>query len=260
VLPAQRAARGAGDGRLTPRSYDDLSALLLNCTLTRSPARSHTQHLLDHVGTVLERAGAGVTHVRVVDHDVAFGMSPDMRELDRDDGGTDADAWPDIQRQVMDADILVIGTPIWLGEKSSVATLAIERMYASSGETNERGQYLYYGKVGGAVVTGNEDGVKHCAASILYALGHIGYTIPPQADCGWIGEIGPGPSYGDEVEGRDLPVGFGHDFTMKNATFMAWNLLHAARMLRDAGGYPAVGNVAERWEAGERWGYPDPTR
>jgi multimeric flavodoxin WrbA len=245
---------------LTPRSYDDLSALLLNCTLTRSPARSHTQHLLDHVGTVLERAGAGVTHLRVVDHDVAFGMSPDMSELDRDDGGTDADAWPDIQRQVMDADILVIGTPIWLGEKSSVATLAIERLYASSGETNERGQYLYYGKVGGAVVTGNEDGVKHCAASILYALGHIGYTIPPQADCGWIGEIGPGPSYGDEVEGRDLPVGFGHDFTMKNATFMAWNLLHAARMLRDAGGYPPVGNVAEEWEDGERWGYPDPTR
>jgi multimeric flavodoxin WrbA len=245
---------------LTPRSHDDLSALFLNCTLARSPARSHTQHLLDHVGTVIERAGAAVNHVRVVDHDVAFGMSPDMREVGHDDGGADVDAWPDIQRQVMAADILVIGTPIWLGEKSSVATLAIERLYSSSGETNERGQYLYYGKVGGAVVTGNEDGVKHCAAGILYALGHIGYTIPPQADCGWIGEIGPGPSYGDEVEGRDLPVGFGHDFTMKNATFMAWNLLHAARMLRDAGGYPAVGNVAERWEAGERWGYPDPTR
>jgi multimeric flavodoxin WrbA len=243
-----------------PATYDDLRALFLNCTLTRSPATSHTQHLLDHVGTVLERAGAEVDHVRLVDHDVAFGMSPDMTELAPEDGGVDVDEWPAVQRRVMDADIVVIGTPIWLGEKSSVATLAIERLYSASGDTNDRGQYLYYGKVGGAVVTGNEDGVKHCAASILYALGHIGFTIPPQADAGWLGEIGPGPSYGDEVEGRDLPVGFDHDFTMKNATFLAWNLLHAARLLRDAGGYPAYGNVASEWADGERWGYPDPTR
>jgi len=243
-----------------PARYEDLSALLLNCTLTRSPATSHTQHLLDHVGTVLARAGAAVEHVRVVDHDVAFGMSPDMTELDPQDGGVEVDAWPQIQARVLAADILVLGTPIWLGERSSVATMAIERLYASSSETNDRGQYLYYGKVGGAVVTGNEDGVKHCAAGILYALGHIGFTIPPQADAGWLGEIGPGPSYGDDVEGQDLPVGFGHEFTMKNATFLAWNLLHAARMLRDAGGYPAFGNVAARWDDGERWGYPDPTR
>jgi multimeric flavodoxin WrbA len=243
-----------------PATYDDLSAVFLNCTLKRSPAPSHTQHLLDHVATVMERAGASVDHIRLVDHDVAFGMSPDMSELDREDGGTQTDAWPSIQRRIMDAQILVIGTPIWLGEKSSVATLAIERLYSWSGETNEKGQYLYYGKVGGAVVTGNEDGVKHCSASILYGLGHIGFTIPPQADAGWIGEVGPGPSYGDEIEGRDLPVGFGHDFTMKNATFLAWNLLHAARMLEDAGGYPPFGNVASAWNDGERWGYPDPTR
>ena len=242
-----------------PATYDDLSALFLNCTLKRSPAPSHTQHLLDHVGTVLERAGAAVEHVRVVDHAVAFGMSPDMTDLGAEDGGTDVDAWPAIERKVLDADILVIGTPIWLGEKSSVATLAIERLYSWSGETNDRGQYLYYGRVGGAVVTGNEDGVKHCAASILYALGHIGFTIPPQADAGWLGEIGPGPSYGDEVEGQDLPVGFAHGFTMRNATFLAWNLLHAARMLKDAGGYPAFGNVGSAWEDGARWGYPDPT-
>jgi len=208
---------------------------------------------------VLERAGGRVEHTRLVDHDVAFGMSPDMTELDAEEGGTQVDGWPAVHRRVMAADILVIGTPIWLGEKSSVATLAIERLYSASGEKNERGQYLYYGKVGGAVVTGNEDGVKHCAASILYGLGHIGFTIPPQADAGWLGEIGPGPSYGDEVEGQALPAGFGHDFTMKNATFLAWNLLHAARLLRDAGGYPPFGNVAEAWEAGERWGYPDPT-
>ena len=138
--------------------------------------------------------------------------------------------------------------------------MVVERLYSWSGNKNEVGQYLYYGKTGGCVVTGNEDGVKHCSMSVLYALQHIGYTIPPQADCGWIGEVGPGPSYGDPVEGSDIPNGFDRDFTMKNTTFMTWNLLHTARMLRDAGGVPAFGNVAADWEAGERFGYPDPTR
>ena len=243
-----------------PASYDDLSAVYVNCTLKRSPATSHTQHLLDHSATIMERAGAEVTHIRAVDHDIAFGMSPDMSEVAAADGGVATDDWPAIERQVLDADILVIGTPIWLGEKSSVATMVIERLYSWSSETNDKGQYLYYGKTGGVVVTGNEDGVKHCAANICYALAHIGYTIPPQPDCGWIGEIGPGPSYGDHVEGSDVPLGFDHEFTMKNTTFMTWNLLHTARMLKDNGGVPAFGNVGARWNEGERWGYPDPTR
>ena len=78
--------------------------------------------------------------------------------------------------------------------------LGIERMYAYCGDRNDKGQYLYYGKTGGCVVTGNEDGVKACSMDILYAMSHIGYTIPPQADCGWIGEAGPGPSYSDVIE------------------------------------------------------------
>lgn len=151
----------------------------------------------------------------------------------------------------MDADILIIGTPIWLGVKSSVTTQVIERMYAYSGDNNDKGQYLYYGKVGGCVITGNEDGVKHCAMDILYALQHIGYTVPPQADCGWIGEAGPGPSYGDtEWNGKsiDPPVGFDNDFTNRNTSFMAWNMMHAAKMLQDNGGIPAEGNTAEGWQ------------
>lgn len=243
-----------------PATYDDLRAVYVNCTLKRSPATSHTQHLLDHSATIMERAGASVTHVRAVDHAIAFGMSPDMSEVDADDGGVDVDAWPEIQRQILDAQILVIGTPIWLGQKSSVATMVIERLYSWSSEKNDAGQYLYYGKTGGCVVTGNEDGVKHCSMDVLYALSHIGYTIPPQADCGWLGEIGPGPSYGDDVEGSDIPLGFDHEFTMKNATFMTWNLLHTARMLTDAGGVPAFGNVASEWADGQRFGYPDPAR
>ena len=85
-------------------------------------------------------------------------------------------------------------TPIWLGEKSSVCTQVIERLYGNSHLLNDAGQYAYYGRVGGCLVTGNEDGVKHCAMNVLYSLQHLGYVIPPQADAGWIGEAGPGPS------------------------------------------------------------------
>ena len=93
----------------------------------------------------------------------------------------------------MAADILVLTTPIWLGEKSSVCTQVIERLYGNSSQLNDAGQYAYYGRVGGCLVTGNEDGVKHCAMNVLYSLQHLGYVIPPQADSGWIGEAGPGP-------------------------------------------------------------------
>ena len=90
------------------------------------------------------------------------------------------------------ADILVIAGPIWLGDNSSVTKRVIERLYGCSHLLNEAGQYAYYGRVGGCLITGNEDGIKHCAMNILYSLQHLGYTIPPQADAGWIGEAGPG--------------------------------------------------------------------
>jgi hypothetical protein len=93
--------------------------------------------------------------------------------------------------------------------------------------------------------------------NILYSLQHIGYTIPPQADAGWIGEAGPGPSYGDEKDSGGY-VGLDNDFTNRNTVFMAWNLMHLAKMLRDRGGIPAHGNSSERWEAGEKFDFPDP--
>lgn len=147
--------------------------------------------------------------------------------------GWERDDWPDIFDRVMDADILVLGTPIWLGEKSSVCTHVIERLYGNSHILNEHCQYAYYGKVGGCLVTGNEDGIKHCSMNILYALPHL-VTRSPQADTGWIGEAGPGPSYLDEGSG-----GPNNDFTNRNTTFMTWNLLHLALVLRDEGGFPA---------------------
>ena len=154
------------------------------------------------------------------------------------------------------ADIVIIGTPIWLGERSSVCTRVIERLYAQSGQLNEKGQYSFYGKVGGCIVTGNEDGIKHVAMGVLYSLQHLGFTIPPQADAGWIGEAGPGASYGDESPHG--PVGFDNDFTNRNTTFMTWNQLHLARLLKDAGGIPAHGNQRSEWEAGCRPDHPNP--
>ena len=103
------------------------------------------------------------------------------------------DEWPALFERIIAADILVLLSPIWLGEKSSVCTQIIERLYGNSHLLNEDGQYAYYGRVGGCLITGNEDGVKHCAMNILYSLQHLGYAIAPQADAGWIGEAGPGP-------------------------------------------------------------------
>ncbi len=226
--------------------FSDLKALFINCTLKKSPEMSHTDGLVRISRAILEKNSVSVEALRAVDHDIAYGVYDDMTEH-----GWDSDAWPQIQDAVMDAEILVIGTPIWLGEKSSVCTQVIERLYGYSGMLNDQGQYAYYGKAGGVLVTGNEDGVKHCAMSVLYGLGHLGYTIPPQADAGWIGEAGPGPSYGDEREDGGS-VGFDNDFTNRNTTFMTWNLLHTARRLKDAGGLPAHGNQRSEWEAGCR--------
>ncbi|MBF6128368.1 flavodoxin family protein [Nocardia brasiliensis] len=229
-------------------TYDDLRALFINCTLKRSPEVSNTQGLIDISARIMAKNGVQVSQIRAVDHDIAFGVWPDMTEH-----GWPTDEWPALQRQVMDADILVLAGPIWLGDNSSVTKQVIERLYANSSILNQHGQYAYYGRVGGCLITGNEDGVKHCAMNILYSLQHLGYTIPPQADAGWIGEAGPGPSYLDPGSG-----GPDNDFTNRNTTFMTWNLLHLARMLKDANGIPAHGNQRSEWDAGCRFDFENP--
>jgi multimeric flavodoxin WrbA len=228
--------------------YSDLSALFINCTLKRSPELSHTQGLMDISKAILETNGVATETIRAIDHDIATGVWPDMTEH-----GWDKDDWPAIFEKVMAANILILGTPIWLGEKSSVCTAVIERLYGNSHLLNDEGQWAYYGRVGGCLITGNEDGAKHCAMNILYSLQHLGYVIPPQADAGWLGEVGPGPSYLDEGSG-----GPENDFTNRNVTFMTWNLLHLARMIKDAGGIPAHGNQAAAWDAGCRFDFPNP--
>ena len=228
--------------------FSDLKALFLNCTLKKSPELSHTQGLIDICRAIMEKNEISVEVLRPVDFNLAFGVYPDMTKQ-----GWDVDDWPHIYEKVKAAHILVITSPIWLGEKSSVCTQTIERLYSSSGDLNDSGQYAYYGRVGGCLITGNEDGAKHCSMNILYSLQHLGYVIPPQADAGWLGEAGPGPSYLDEGSG-----GPENDFTNRNTTFMTWNLMHMARMIKDAGGIPAHGNQRSEWDAGCRFDYPNP--
>ena len=168
--------------------YDDLRALFVNCTLKRSPERSHTEGLIDVSARHHGDAGRRVErdprrrprhrHRRVAGHDRA--RLGDRRVA----GDSTSGCWPRTSS--------CIAGPIWLGDNSSVTKRVIERLYACSHLLNDAGQYAYYGRVGGCLITGNEDGVKHCAMNVLYSLQHLGYTIPPQADAGWIGEAGPG--------------------------------------------------------------------
>jgi multimeric flavodoxin WrbA len=242
---------GEIDARLCDGStwdFSDLRALFINCTLKRSPEVSNTQALADHSIAIMRRLEVEVETVRAVDHDIAIGVYPDMTEH-----GWERDEWPAIFDQVLAADILVLLTPIWLGEKSSVCTHVIERLYGNSHLLNSAGQWAYYGRTAGCLITGNEDGAKHCAMNILYSLQHLGYMVPPQADAAWLGEVGPGPSYLDPGSG-----GPENEFTNRNTTFMTWNLLHTARMLKDAGGIPAHGNQPAVWDAGSRADHPNP--
>ena len=209
-----------------------LRAVFLNCTLKPSPEPSHTQALMERAQAIMEANGVAVDTIRAADHDIATGVLPDMTAE-----GAARDDWPALRRRVLAAHILVLGTPIWLGDKSSVCTRVVERLYASSTEVGEHGQPLYYGRVGGVVVTGNEDGVKHVGMNLVYSLQHLGFAIPPQADCGWIGEAGPGPSYADPGSG-----GPENEFTRHTTDTMAWNIMHLAALLERAGGFPAQGN------------------
>ena len=228
--------------------FSDLTAMFINCTLKPSPTLSHTEGLFDISRRIMEKNGVTTDSVRFVDFDIPPGVWPDMREH-----GYESDDWPDLYARVHAADILVIGSSIWLGEKTSECTKLIERLYGNSGLLNEHGQYAYYGRVGGCLITGNEDGAKHCAMNILYSLQHLGYTVPPQADAAWLGEAGPGPSYLDPGSG-----GPENDFTNRNTTFMTWNLMHTARRMKDAGGLPAYGNQRSHWDAGCRFDFENP--
>jgi multimeric flavodoxin WrbA len=228
--------------------FSNLKAVYFNGTLKRSPEVSNTEGLLRASMALMEKHGVQTELIRTIDHDIATGVYPDMREK-----GWETDEWPEIYKKVKEADIVVVCGPIWLGDNSSQTKKLIERLYANSSELNDKGQFVYYGKTGGCIITGNEDGGKHCAMNVLFSLQHIGFTIPPAGDVYWVGAAGPGPSYLDEGSG-----GPDNDFTNRNVTFMTYNLLHMAKLLKDSGGIPAYGNQASEWKSGHHYGYENP--
>jgi len=220
-----------------PGDYRDLRAVIFNGTLKRSPEPSQTDGLLAITKGLMQRLGVQIDEVRTADHEIPAGVWPDMTTQ-----GYDRDDFPQLyETLVVPANIVILAGPIWLGDQSSHTRKIIERLYAYSGDVNADGQWSYYGKVGGAVTTGNEDGGKHVSAQILYALQHIGLTVPPQSDAYWNGEAGPGPSYLEAGGERNA-------WTTRNTVFMTWNLLHLARLLKDAGGIPAYGNDTREWD------------
>jgi multimeric flavodoxin WrbA len=191
-----------------------MRALVINCTLKPSPAESNTDVLAASVISALQARGTEVERIRAVDHDIRPGVSSDEG---------DGDAWPAIRSKVVAADVLIIATPTWLGQPSSVAKRVLERMDAMLSESDEGGRPIAYNKVAGVIVTGNEDGAHHVIAEVAGGLIDIGFTVPGQAWTYWNMGPGPGPSY-TETDHR-------HDWSEKTGRAMASNLVAVAQAL-----------------------------
>ena len=195
-----------------------MHALFLNCTLKRSPAVSNTEALVDKVAGFMTELGVTTEKIRVVDHAVRFGVSNDEGE---------GDEWSVILQRIKACDILVIATPIWFGVRGSVSQMVMERLDGTYADGDAvTGQYPLYGKVGGVIVTGNEDGAHDVSATTLYNLTHLGCTIPPNVDCYWVGDAGPGASYIEAGGDRHL-------YTNRTALYTANNLVWMARVLAE---------------------------
>ena len=200
-----------------------LKALFLNCTLKKSPETSNTHAFIQNAAKIFAELEVATESIRVVDHNIKFGNSSD-------EGA--GDEWPMILQKIRECDILVIATPIWRGDRSSVEKVIAERMDGIWSEANEEnGQYPTFNKVAGVMVDGNEDGAKKAISSICFDLSEHGFTVPVNAFTYYVGKAGPGPSY-IKAEGDK------HFFTNKMLYFMVHNLVHAARVLKE-NPYPA---------------------
>lgn len=197
-----------------------LSAFALNCSLKPSGQPSSTDRLLAEIGRELQRAGVEMDVVRAADHDIKPGVSSDEG---------DGDAWPDLRRRILAADILVLGTPIWLGQPSSIVKRVLERMDAFLGETDDQGRMPSFGKVAIVGVVGNEDGAHHVCAELFQALNDVGFTLPASGATYWVGEAMQKKDYKD--------VGDTPENTASATATAARNAVHLARCLQREG-YP----------------------
>ena len=199
-----------------------LKALFLNCTLKKSPTTSNTSAFIKNAEKVFRELGVETEELRVADYRVSLGNSSDEGE---------GDEWPVILKKIKACDIMIIATPIWRGDRSSVAKSVAERLDGIWQEGDEEtGQYPTYNKVGGVMVDGNEDGAKKAISSICYDLSEQGFSIPVNAFTYYVGKAGPGESY-IKAEGDK------HEFTNRMLLLMVHNLVHLAKTLQ-ANPYP----------------------
>lgn len=198
-----------------------LSAFGLNCTLKSSPHASSTQKMLDLMLQSVAQYYVATSHARVVDHDVKPGVSADEG---------DGDEWPTLRRQIMDAQIFVLATPIWMGQPCSVAKRVLERLDAVLGEIGDDGRYPTFGKVAIVGVVGNEDGAHHVCAEVYQALNDVGFTIPAGSGAYWVGEAMGSTNFKDLDETPEK--------VSKTIATLTSNAVHLARLLQ-ATPYPA---------------------
>lgn len=207
-----------------------MKALIINCTLKPSPKFSNTQALINKAVTQLEEQGVGTEVIRLVDYEVKPGNSSNEGN---------GDQWPLILAKIRQTDILIIGTPVWMGHLASTAQRVIERLDAifhEEGTTNEKtGQYFTYNKVAGCLITGNEDGAHSCAAQVLWSMQELGFTIPPNVNAYWVGIAGGGKDY--------VPAGGERLFyTNSVLRYMIANLVFFAKLLKEN---PITTNIKE---------------
>ena len=201
-----------------------LTAIALNCTLKASEGESSsTDKMIGLIVSELKKQGvefAGT--IRVADYNVKPGVTSDEGE---------GDDWPELRRRILAADILIFGTPIWLGQPSSIAKRVTERMDAFLSETDERGRMPSYGKVAVVAVVGNEDGAHHVSAELFQGLNDMGWTLPAGAVCYWVGEAMGKTDFQDLPE---IP-----EKVSSTAAMVASNSAHLAGLLKERQ-YPGV--------------------
>lgn len=202
-----------------------LTALALNCTLKTGTAKdpSSTDRMLKLLATEMEQHGVTTQFIQLADHDIKPGVTSDEGE---------GDAWPGIRQKILDADILVMGTPIWMGQPSSVCKRALERMDAFLEEKDDKGRMVSYGRVAAVAVVGNEDGAHHVSAELFQALNDVGFTIPANAVTYWVGEAMGSVNF---VDLEEIP-----EVVRSTLDLVARNTVHVARLLSNKA-YPGEG-------------------
>ena len=201
-----------------------LNAIAINCSLKRSGGEpSSTDKMIGLIAGDLGKHGFELSEtIRIADHDVLPGVTSDEGP---------GDDWPDIRRRILAADMLIFGTPIWLGQMSSIAKRVTERMDAFLSETDDQGRMPSFGKLAVAAIVGNEDGAHSVTADLFQALNDVGWTIPSAAACYWVGEAM------HKTDFNDLPKV--PEEVQQSAAMLASNAAHLAKLLKQSA-YPGV--------------------